>query len=332
MANTKLMKVMEYLINEQEDKARDLLHQIFIEKARAIHEEMLGDEDMEETMMGGDAGDHLKRNISEIEAEEHYNEDADHDMEEDDEDMDMDDAMADLGDDLDGDEDMDDDAMDHDMGDMDGDEDADDVEVEHHDDEDHEGHEDHEEIQDTLHDLEAAIEELKKEFEALQGEGAGEAEHMQAADHAPEEEEESVEESVEESWEENTDDLEEDYDDLDESMDLDTVVAPKGGEVGSGKFARPEANTKSPLPPSQKEGLGGAKPVVTGKGPKASGYDRQTAPTSKEITGTANRRKKSTDGMKPVSKEGDTRALINKDRSEGFGTPNTRSPIQGKVR
>jgi len=312
MANTKLMKVMEYLINEQEDKARDLLHQIFIEKARAIHEEMISD-DEDEMVLGGDMGEKLKSDIEEVEAEEYYDEAVDADAEDD---MDVADAVEDLG---------------HDMEDAD-EEDADEVEVEddmemevgdddHMDGEhEHDEHEEHEDIQDQLHDLEAAIDELKKEFEAMQGEEAGEDEH---ADHD--------EGAVAEAWEDDTD-LDEEYDDLDESMDLDTVAAPKSGEVGSGKFARAEVSTKSAVPPSQRESMNGAKPVVTGKGPKASGYDRQTAPSSTEMTGTANRRKKATDGMSAVSKEGDAKALLNKDRSEGYGAIGTKSPISGKNR
>ena len=45
MSKQKLEQVLEYLINEEEEKARDLLHTVFVEKARAIHESLIEDED-----------------------------------------------------------------------------------------------------------------------------------------------------------------------------------------------------------------------------------------------------------------------------------------------
>lgn len=320
MANTKLLKVMDYLINEQEDKARELLHQIFIEKARAIHEEMMAhDQDMEEDMLGGDMGDKLadeiEANKEAIESEEHYSP-----MEGvDEEDVEVEDAVEDLGDELGmDDEDADDidvedeEEMDVDMddeGDMDSEEEVVDVDAEEV---DHEEGEDAE----TLHDLEQAIAELKAEFEALKSE-------VEGGSHEDEDE-------VKEAWEtEMPDDLDEEYDELDENVDLETVSAAKGGEVGSGKFAPADTNKHSPVPATQTDMMG-AKPVVTGKGPKATGYDRQSAPSADHVGPATNRRKKAEDGMSGVSKEGSAKALLNKDRSEGFGAPGTKSPIQGK--
>jgi hypothetical protein len=313
MANAKLMKVMEYLINEQEDKAQELLHQIFIEKARAIHEEMMSDDqDMDEDMLGGDQGEHLADEISddqeEIDAEEHYAPMEGVDME----DESMEHAVDDLGDELEVDDIEDIDDMDDSMDDeeeievsMDDEEtDMDDV----HDDDHQEGE------QERIADLEAAIEELKAEFEALKHEESDDAEQ---------------EEDMEESWESDMDESD-DFAGLSENVDLDTVAVAKGGEVGSGKFARAETNTRSPVPTTQKDTMG-AKPVQTGKGSKASGYDLQSAPKSDSMGAKANR-KKATDGMSAVSKEGDAKALLNKDRSEGFGAGNQKSPISGRVR
>ena len=45
MSKQKLEQVLEYLINEEEEKARDLLHTVFVEKARSIHESLIEDED-----------------------------------------------------------------------------------------------------------------------------------------------------------------------------------------------------------------------------------------------------------------------------------------------
>ena len=312
MANTKLLKVMDYLINEQEDKARELLHQIFIEKARAIHEQMINS-DMEEDMMGGDEGEDLARdiesNLKEIDAEEHFGSGT---MESSD-DMDMEDAEEDLSNELE-DEDMEDaDDMD-DAEDEDEDEDEDMTQVDMDDDtEMHSAHHDEESEGEKIHDLEQAIAELKAEFEALKHD-------TESTEHAEHEAE------VEESWESYTD-LDEDYDDLSENMDLDIVQAAKRGEVGSGRFSPAETNTRSPVPPTQTDMMG-ARPVKTGQGPKASGYDRQSAPDSKSMN-LSNRRRDAEDGKHPVSKEGDAAALLNKGTSAGYGAVNTKSPISG---
>ena len=279
------------------------MHQIFIEKARAIHEEMMM---QEEPVLGGDKAEDLADDIAEIEAEEHYDEDTD--MEDAD---DVSDAVEDLSDEMEVDAEEDEVDME-----MDADEDED---MDTHADEADMSDEDHdEEVEDVDHklmDLEAAIEELRKEFEAL--------EDVDHADDAAEEE------KVDEAWEAEIDEA--DYDDLAEGIahELDTVTAAKSGEVGSGKFARAEVSTHSPVPPTQKDQMG-AKPVKTGQGKKAQGFDREAAPASKDMGAGTGRRKDAEDHKHPVSKEGSTKALLNKDRSEGFGAPNTKSPIQGR--
>lgn len=320
MANTKLLKVMDYLINEQEDKAKELLHQIFIEKARAIHEEMMKD-DMEEDehMLGGDEGhklaDQIRADLEEIEGEETHapmeaHDDEDHDN------MDMEDAEEDLSDELED--------MPQDTEDMDDMEDVDDVEVEVDQDMDMDQEAadmpSMEDEAEKIQDLEQAIAELKAEFEALKG-GDMEADHEDA--------DMDTEDKMDEAWESDMDlDEDEDYDALDESLELDTVTAAKGGEVGSGKFAPVDTNKHSPVPHSQTDMMG-ARPVKTGQGAKASGFDRQSAPDSKSMNLT-NRRKDAEDGKRPVSKEGDSAALLNKGTSAGFGSQGTKSPISGR--
>ncbi len=315
MANTKLLKVMDYLINEQEDKARELLHQIFIEKARAIHEEMSArDADMEEDMLRGNMGeklaDQIDADMHEIKSEQQYAIE--------DEDMEVDDAVEDLGDELDmDDEDVDDvDVEDEVEVDMSDEEDEEDMDMDMGADEEEGEHDEHEEI----HDLEQAIAELKAEFEALKQEVEG-GEHSDEMADADEEE-------VDEAWE-TEDEMDEDFDSLDENVDLETVTAAKGGEVGSGRFAPADTNKHSPVPSTQTDTMG-AKPVVTGKGPKVSGYDRQAAPSAGHVGPASNRRRKAEDGMSHVSKEGSAKAVLNKDRSDGFGAPGTKSPIQGR--
>lgn len=308
MTDSKLLKVMDYLVDLKEDQAKELLHQIFIEKARAIHEELMANED--EDMLGGDEGEELGKEIehnkAEIDAEEHY---GDGTME----DMDIEDAVEDLGGDDEEMEDADDVSMDDEhIGDEDmGDEDEAEVE-------------DHNELDaEKLHDLEQAIEELKAEFEALKADEEGEShdEDMPAGDEEAAGEEE---EEMEEGW--MDDDLDEDFDSLEENVDLDTVAAAKGGEVGSGKFAPADTNKRSPVPATQADTMG-ARPVVTGKGPKAAGFDLEKAPASHEMPKTASVRKKVSDGMSHVSKEGDASAKLNKGTSDGFGAEGKRSPL-----
>ena len=76
-------KLIEYVINDEEDKARELFHDIVVEKSRQIYEEMMDqeedvteakeeddDEEVTESMMdemGGDASDDL---IDDVETEE----------------------------------------------------------------------------------------------------------------------------------------------------------------------------------------------------------------------------------------------------------------------
>jgi hypothetical protein len=330
----KLEKVLEHLIANEHDKAKELLHQVFIEKARKIHEELISQDDLEEMdRMGGDEGEdleddltshdaHLKELTDEIDAEETMQEaddeddlDADLGMGDDDMDMGMDDLDADM-DMADADDDIADADADIDMGDAEG------------------GMSD---IEDTIGDLEDALAALKAEFEKLEGgddfedmEDADADMDMDAADDDMEDAEDDMEdadadmEDAEDDMEDAEDDeekmdeswLEEDFDDLAEAIELEKVSVTMGGEVGSGKGqGAPADKSRSPLPASQTSRLG-AKPVTTDS-KHHSGYNKETAPSSKDM-GLNNRRKKADAGMSKVSKEGNGSAMINKTASE-FG-------------
>ena len=80
----KFEQLIEYVINDDEAKARELFHDIVVEKSRAIYEEMMAadeeleeaadeeieegtEEELEENMMGGDMAEDL---IDDIETEE----------------------------------------------------------------------------------------------------------------------------------------------------------------------------------------------------------------------------------------------------------------------
>lgn len=58
----KFEKLIEYIINDEEQKASDLFHEIVVEKSRSIYESLMDDDEF-----GGDAADDL---INDIESEE----------------------------------------------------------------------------------------------------------------------------------------------------------------------------------------------------------------------------------------------------------------------
>jgi hypothetical protein len=139
---SKYEQLIEYIINEQEDKARELFHQIVVEKSRDIYESLIDEQDLEEV-----GGNEVESMVDEITGDEEGMQEAEDDMGDDEEDMD---AGDDMGDD---EEDMDMDA-DDDMG---GDDDM--------------GMGGGDDMENRVMDLEDALDELKAEFDALMGGG-----------------------------------------------------------------------------------------------------------------------------------------------------------------
>ena len=152
----KFEQLIEFVINDEEDKAKELFHDIVVEKSREIYENLMNeeeeeeldegndgqggleeeDEELDENMesMGGDASDDL---IDDVEADESGVQ-----MEEEDEDSEFDDAAEEDGEDLTHDMEKD-----HDEGD----------------------------IENRVIDLEDKLDELMAEFESLMaGEEGGE--------------------------------------------------------------------------------------------------------------------------------------------------------------
>ena len=142
----KFEQLIEFVINDEEAKAKELFHDIVVEKSREIYENLMNEEEAEEELdeaeeeeldeseeeldenFGGDASDNL---INDVEAEEQG-------MQEDEEsDAEFDDEAEEDGED-----------MTHDM-EKDHDEDAD--------------------IEDRVVDLEDKLDELMAEFESLMG-------------------------------------------------------------------------------------------------------------------------------------------------------------------
>jgi hypothetical protein len=102
----KFEQLIEYVINDEEAKARELFHDIVVEKSRQIYENLMSEEaveeeldesedEIEEGMMGGDSADDLIDDV-EMEEESDMNMEAEEDMGDDDmemgNDMDMDDG------------------------------------------------------------------------------------------------------------------------------------------------------------------------------------------------------------------------------------------------
>jgi len=151
-------QLIEYIINDETDKAKELFHNLVVEKSRDLYNELVAEE-MEEEM------------------DENY----DHDMDEAGDSMDStDDMMHDIEADHEG-MDMDDDS-DHDDMDMDMDNDGD-MDM---------GHEEGEgDMEDRVMDLEDALDELKAEFEKLMADEKDEPEHHDGS-HDPDFAEEGV--------------------------------------------------------------------------------------------------------------------------------------------
>jgi len=322
-----LFKVLEHIINGNEEGAKDVLHQLFIEKARAIHEELIS---MDDDTIPGDEGEDLERQIRRnsnridqlddaIDAEETMTEDEDEDA------ISLDDAEDDISDDMTDGDDVDDELGDEDL-------DAD---------------EDHdmslEDLEDSMHDLEDALEELKAEFKALEsGEDAEEGEEDVDAD-MEDEDLEDIDDEVE-GDETADEDGDENWDDLEESIDLDVITSNFYGpsskaadEVGSGKFATPDTVRKSPVPASQKDRFG-AEPTDFDKGPVENGYVWKSGAgyvpknTSSTLSGmTDNRRKKAMDGMSAQSsgygKDKDQGAKLQHDGDFPSDTKAAKSPL-----
>ena len=134
---SKFEQLIEFVINDEDAKARELFHDIVVEKSREIYESLMDDdqEPVEEgmdPMNDGDAADDL---ITDVETEEEGL------SEEDDMDAEFDDEAEQAGDDLT-----------HDI----------------------EGAHDEGDIEDRVVDLEDKLDELMAEFEAMMGGDAGE--------------------------------------------------------------------------------------------------------------------------------------------------------------
>jgi hypothetical protein len=163
----KLEQVLECLINEESDRASELLHDVIVEKARGLYQELVNEED----------------------------------------EMDMEDETVEEGEDCDSDEELKEFAGDEESfgGDMADDFDSE-IEADMEDDEgefDAEESDEEEDVEDRVEDLEAALADLRAEFDALMDEELEEP-HHDAEDFEVDADDMDMEDDMEESMMEAT--------------------------------------------------------------------------------------------------------------------------------
>lgn len=185
----KYEQLIEHIINDETDKARELFHNIVVEKSRDIYESLVDESDLEETV----GGNQVEDLVDEVTLDEQG-------ISEDEEEMDV--------------MDMDSDEMDFDdSGDLDA----------------HE--EEHGDVEDRVQDLEAALDELKAEFDALMAGEEAEEEAMPGI-HGDEEV------AAEDMYEAEACDEESEDDDMEESIVreyVEKVSAPSNTEGADNK-------------------------------------------------------------------------------------------------
>ena len=155
-------QLIEYILNDENDKARALFHDIVVNRSRKIYENILDETDLEEAPMDPTMADEgMGMGHLEDEVEEDQIGEADDELA-----MPSDDQSQDMVGDVTGDDDMGDEMGGDDMGgdDMGGDDMGDEMGGE-------------EDLEDRVMDLEDALDELKREFDELMADEENEPEH-----------------------------------------------------------------------------------------------------------------------------------------------------------
>jgi len=260
-------QLIEYVINDEEQKARELFHDIVVEKSRAIYENLMAEEELDEAaeeeldeaeeddldegnMMGGDAADDL---IDNVETEENMSMEGEDDAE-------FDDEAEEAGDDLTGD-----------------------LEADHDEFGGSEGGSDETATKDDIMNLEDKLDQLMAEFEAAMG---GDEMGMGDGDgFGPEEGGDAI----------GMDDTAEMEPGMMEAISLKAAPKPVTAEQGNGKAGPVAFNSGA-------TGMA-SKPVHTGA---SEGGRHDTAAYSnntKELIGkVGNTPAQSTQGLKPATK------------------------------
>ena len=207
---SKFEQLIEYVINDEEAKAKELFHDIVVEKSREIYENLMNEEEDEELDEAEEEGD-----------EEELDESADEELDE---------NFQELGAEVDAEEqgmqeDEESDVEFDDAAEEDGEEMTHNMEKDH----------DEGSVEDRVVDLEDKLDELMAEFESLMGgnEGGDSVSDIDGGD--------SLEMDDTETANFGNGDEEEssEFDMMAENITLDKVATPKMGDDG--------ANTKSPV-------------------------------------------------------------------------------------
>lgn len=146
MAKSQFEALIEHIINDEEEAARELLHDIVVQTSRQIYNEMAAEDEHEEEKEEKEDEEEKVDEGAFGEAGGDPSDDMIDDVEADEEGMSMDDAGDELGDEM---------GMDDEAGEMGGED----------------------ELEDRVVDLEAALDELKAEFDQLMGQEMNEPEH-----------------------------------------------------------------------------------------------------------------------------------------------------------
>jgi len=236
MAKLILEQVLEHILNKEENKASDLLHQYFVEKGRSIYESLiqsdeLAEDDVFETEIDddqqGDFADDITSKQGEIQSEEMFSEDGEDEMGDDEFGTSDEHAEDEYGDEGDEEQFGDEQGEDGEAGDMSA-------------------------MQDAVLDVEDALDELKSLFAELQSDEEGEEEQF-----GGEEEEMGGEFGGEQEEEIPTEES------LGESTDLIAVAKPTHGDNGQ--------NTRSPVAANSGAKGMASKPVSMGQGTGEAG-------------------------------------------------------------
>jgi hypothetical protein len=268
--STKFEQLLDYLVNEEMDKANELFHEIVVEKSREIYENMIAEEAEEEVDEAMDEDDEeVDESMNDEAVEEETTLEIGGDA--------TDDFIGDVADDsMDGDVGGDDD-----MGNMDMDGDL--------------GGEGDGTEEERISDLEDALEELKAEFEALM---AGEAEEPEHDDMFGDEE--GDEEADDEEGDEEADDEADDETKEGRMFTREYVekVADGHGVEKKGK-AETADNTRSPVSSAKGRpttsatahnilgGKAGETPIKGGEGLVGNVKGQYTKGVEKNISGSS---------------------------------------------
>ena len=290
MQKVDLNKVLEMLINEEQNEAQGLLHEWFVEMSKSVHESIMQEDDQ----LSKDIEDDQEA----IKSEEFYSEAEDEEVEGDEEVLDGD---VEVGEE---DSEKEEEPVEDRVADLEA---------------------EMARLKAEFNTI-VGLEEPEHGVD-INGDGVIGNEDSSVEELEDSEEAEEVEESdeVEESFE--LLDLEEDFDDLEESFKLEPVADPKLGdkEIGS-SGAKVNVNTTSPLPSKKgSDRVGGEAVEIVSD--EHDGFDLEPAPEVKAKPLLKNQVKKATDGQSKVSKEGDKSAMLNK--KDGFGSDSPNSPIGG---